>query len=542
MSEPQPGSRVQVEGLRVLAVDTGKVVLDGISFQVATGEVLGLVGESGSGKTTAGLALLGHVRPGLEIAAGRVMVNGEDLLLLGREQLRRRRGRTVSYVPQDPSSALDPGMRVGDQLAEAITVHEPKIGRTELAERIELLLQQVQLGEVPQVRRSYPHQLSGGQQQRVGIAMAFACDPAAIVLDEPTTGLDVSTQRHIIEMVRELCVQRGAAAVYVSHDLAVVRMLADRIAVMTEGLIVETGPTETIFQAPQHPYTVRLLAAANLRRPEPVAALVVESESAPAEQPLLEIRDLVANYGRKEVLHGVSVSVTAENCVAVVGESGSGKSTLARSIIGLHGDIRSGTVRLDGEELSPRAAARSREQRRRMQFIFQNPYGSLNPRRTIGQSLVIPLQQLTGESRRSVNQDRAVQALEDVSLDADFLDRYPGDLSGGQRQRAAIARALVVDPDLLICDEVTSALDVSVQAVVIDTLRDLQQRRRLGMLFITHNLALVQVIAQTVVVMSEGVVVETGPVDDVISAPRHPYTQALLRDAPELALPASHIL
>jgi peptide/nickel transport system ATP-binding protein len=441
--------------------------------------------------------------------------------------------------------------------------------------------------------RRYPHQLSGGQQQRVGLAMAFACRPALIVLDEPTTGLDVSTQRRILDTMRSLCQEYGVAAVYVSHDLAVVSELADTVAVMYAGRIVEAGAAAALFREPLHPYTRGLLAsvptpesarrltgipghqpppgrrgpgcafaprcelalaACRAREPEQVtlagrtvrclrAAEVTAGApqrlrlappaAAPPGAAVLSARGIRASYGSLPVLLGVDLDVPARASVAIVGESGSGKTTLARCIAGLHRNW-TGDMTLHGTPLPPGARQRPKQVLKQIQCIFQNPYTSLNPRKTIGQIVAEPLQRLLGASR-SEQAERVAGVLADVSLPGGFLSRYPDQLSGGERQRVAIARALVVEPDLLICDEVTSALDVSVQAVIVELLRTAAAQRQLAMIFITHNLALVRSVAQTAVVLRQGEVVEAGPVEQVLARPSSRYTARLIADVPRLA-------
>jgi len=428
--------------------------------------------------------------------------------------------------------------------------------------------------------------------------MAFACRPSLIVLDEPTTGLDVSTQRHVLDTIRSLCRAYGVAAVYVSHDLAVVGGLVSEVAVMYSGRIIEIGPTARVFGDPLHPYTRGLLGAvpsprraARLtgidgqpprpgRRPAgcsfaprcgfatdecrsdqpapvpvdsravrcvrvtqiraaagPASAALSRRASSDGEVPILSVRGVSAGYARKAVLSGIDLDVPAESCVAVVGESGSGKTTLARCIVGLHGNW-TGDITFEGAPLAAAARDRPRQVLRRVQYVFQNPYTSLNPRKTVGQIVAQPLEQYLrlGYRERS---ERAARALADVSLGADFLSRYPDQLSGGERQRVAIARALVVEPDLLICDEVTSALDVSVQAVIVELLRARQAERRIAMIFITHNLALMRSIAQSVVVLRAGAVVESGPVEQVLEHPADPYTIRLMEDVPKLAFPGT---
>ena len=583
--------RLSVEGLQVnLRRPNGPDVVDEVSFQVAAGEVLGLVGESGSGKTTVALALLGHARRGLQIAAGKVLLDGTDLLTLGPNELQEARGTKVSYVPQDPAAALNPALRLRAQLVEVLR-EQPSGQDTD--SRLAEILGQVRLPSDRAYLRRYPHQLSGGQQQRVAIAMAFACRPSLIVLDEPTTGLDVSTQRHILDTVTELTSLHGCAAVYVSHDLAVVGQLVSKVAVMYAGRVVEVGPTDKVFSDPVHPYTRRLLAAIPspersevLRgidgypprpgsrptgchfatrcdladsscfqtKPEPVTVDEREVRCLKAEEPRpsatervplvasassekparIVVDDLTASYGKAEILHQVGLTLEANSCLAIVGESGSGKTTLARCLVGLHPGFK-GTITFDGAVLADAARHRPKESVRKMQYIFQNPYTALNPRKTIEQIISLPLRHFFQFSRREL-EDRSVQALRDVSLPEHYLTRYPDELSGGERQRVAIARALAVEPQVLVCDEVTSALDVSVQAVIVELLRRLQSDRDLSLVFITHNISLVRSIAQSVAVLASGNLVELGAVGDVLDRPSHAYTAQLMSDVPKLEM------
>jgi peptide/nickel transport system ATP-binding protein len=588
---------VDVDGLRVRLAGSTVDVVDEVSFHVRSGELMGLVGESGSGKTTVALALLGHTRRGLEVAAGTVRVRGTDMVTASKEQLRRLRGAEVAYVPQDPAAALNPALRIGTQLIEVLRAHPEAVAAKGLGDpgaRLAQTLEEAGLGGVPGLLKTYPHQLSGGQQQRVALAMAFALRPSVIVLDEPTTGLDVTTQRLVLDTVRSLCQTYGVAAVYVSHDLAVVGGLVNRLVVLYAGKVVETGPTAMVFGSPAHPYTRKLLRAIPspersealegiegqpphpTRRPRgcefaprcpialpacsagpvPVVSLPGEHlvrclrteltarpevdrgaqlSMPPSAAPgaLLRASQLSARYGATEVLSEVDLSVGRNECVAVVGESGSGKTTLARCLVGLHGSW-SGEVRFGDEVLARAAYHRSRQELRAIQFIFQNPYTSLNPRTTIGQSIELPLLHFFPSLARSEREERVSHVLDDVALGGDFWSRYPDQLSGGERQRVAIARALVVSPDLLVCDEITSALDVSVQATIVELLRRLQAERHLSLLFITHNLALVRSIAQSVVVLSKGKVVESGPVARIFERPEDPYTVRLMQDVPKL--------
>jgi peptide/nickel transport system ATP-binding protein len=590
-------SVVEIAGLRIGFAGSSFDIVDEIDFQIEQAEVVGLVGESGSGKTTVGLALLGYCRRGGRIESGSITIAGRDMLALDAVKLNAARGHTVAYIPQDPSAALNPALRIGLQLEEMLAVHQPGLDDAQRRTRVLEMLEEVKLPAETAFLQRYPHQLSGGQQQRVALAMAFACRPAVIVLDEPTTGLDVTTQAHVLETVRTLCRQYGVAALYVSHDLAVVASLADRVLVMYAGRIVESGPTRALFREPAHPYTRRLMAAIpdmrgrrklagipghapspTRRTPgctfaprcayatsecravfppvEAVAArhsvrcwhharlrtqggVIPQNEAEAASRPtptpvgaLLAVHNLHAWYGRHPVLHDVSIALDAGECMAVVGESGSGKTTLARCVAGLHPTF-SGDVALAGETLKAQARERPRALRRAIQYVFQNPYASLNPRRTVGQTVARPLYVLFDLERREAR-ERVVAHLERVALSSALIDRYPDQLSGGERQRVAVARALAAEPQVLVCDEITSALDVSVQAALIELLAELQRSMNLGLLFITHNLALIRTIADRVAVMSAGRIVESDAVESVFASPKADYTRELLANTPSL--------
>ncbi|MGH3250044.1 MAG: dipeptide ABC transporter ATP-binding protein [Trebonia sp.] len=595
-----PGPAVTVSGLRVEIAATGTPVVSDVSLSIARGEVLGLVGESGSGKTTVGLAMLGHARRGLRITGGRVLLGDRDVLALEPGQLRRLRGSAVSYVPQDPASSLNPALRIGLQLREVLAAHVAARGGH--AERVAEMMREVALPDDPGFLRRYPHQLSGGQQQRVGLAMAFANRPRLIVLDEPTTGLDVTTQSHVLTTVRELSVLHDVAALYVSHDLAVVAGLASRVAVMYAGRLVELGTAQELFAAAGHPYTRRLIGAiprltggrsltgipghaatpgghpdgcgfaprcalriadCDARLPElrPVEpdhlVRCVRAEEVTGTQPgraveiieipiadsgavpALRLENVTAGYNGHEVVHSVSLSLAQHECLALVGESGSGKTTIARAIAGLHHDWR-GIIALDGAPLEASARQRGTEARRKIQYIFQNPYGSLNPRRTIGQLIEQPLRVFGSVSGKDASR-RAAEMLERVSLPASYARRYPDQLSGGERQRVAIARALVCEPTVLVCDEVTSALDVSVQAAIVELLGSLQRDLGLSMLFITHNLPLVRSVAQRVAVLRSGVIMELGDAGPLLASPGNDYTRQLVADTPSLETAAAEV-
>jgi peptide/nickel transport system ATP-binding protein len=593
------GAPLEVSGLAVVMSRSKIPVVEDVGFSVPAGHIMGLVGESGSGKSTVGLSLLGYTRRGLTIASGSVRLGDVSVLDLSGSALRRSRGSLASYVPQDPASGLNPALRLGTQLREAVSVHDDQLDEGEtLDERVDRLLDEVRLPNTRELLRSYPHQVSGGQQQRIGIAMAFACRPRLVVLDEPTTGLDVTTQRHILETVRQLTDAYGVTAVYVSHDLPVVAEIADETAVMYAGRLVEHARADALFAAPKHPYTAGLLKAAPTpdrstvlvgiegRPPRPgrwphgcvfadrcefaidacraseppLAAVagdrlvrclrplddVARAEAAadatavePAAGAGLSVRGLVARYGAAEILHDVDLTVQPGRCLAVVGESGSGKTTLARCLVGLHSNWH-GDVAFDGTVLAAEAARRGAEDRRRVQYVFQNPYASLNPRLSVAENVEEPLRFFERLSRAE-RRGRVLDSLELVALGAEFANRMPEQLSGGERQRVAVARALIVNPELLICDEITSALDVSVQALLVEQLRNLQHERGLTMVFITHNLSVVRSIAQDVMVLEQGTVVETGPVDELLAHPKHPYTKQLLADLPRFAEPVAAI-
>jgi len=587
---------LSVKGLRVELEASGADIDDEVEFTIHSGEVLGLVGESASGKTTAATALLVHQRRGAVVAGGEVVIKGRDILSLSPVELRKVRGGLASYVPQDPSMSLNPALRIGTQLREILEVHGFGASDAERAERIREMMAEVLLPGDRQFLRRYPHQLSGGQQQRVAVAMAFACRPSLIILDEPTTGLDVTTQAHVLRTVKDLARTYGVAALYVTHDLAVVANLADRIAVMYAGRLVEVGPRDALFRGAHHPYTRRLLASvpdlagkyalrgipgrAPLpgKRPpgcsfadrcdyteprcieafppyegpeehrvrcwrwEEIARLSLQNDFVPrracdasrgATGPVVSAKGVRAFYGTTEALHGVDLEVRPGCCVALVGESGSGKTTLARAIAGIHPGKVEGEIRLGDHELKRDARQRPKADRQAIQYIFQSPYGSLNPRRSIGQILEPPLRTFFDLSR-SEKEDRMVEALEMVTLDGSLLGVYPDQLSGGERQRVAIARALVAKPTVLICDEVTSSLDVSVQASIVELLVKLIDETGVAMIFVTHHLPLVRTLAQEVTVMNVGEIVETGTVDAVLADPQAEYTRNLLADTPDV--------
>jgi peptide/nickel transport system ATP-binding protein len=595
-----------VEGLRVAHVASGLPIISEVSFDVRPGQLLGLVGESGSGKTTAAMAVLGYARPGGRLVAGRSLIGDLDLASLSPAALRRARGRLTSYVGQDPGSSLDPSMSIGRQLMEALLVHG--FSGPDAAERIAIYLSKVSLPADRGLLGRYPHQLSGGQIQRVALALALAVDPQVVVLDEPTTGLDVKVQKSVLDAIAVLKRESGAAFVYVSHDLAVVSSIADQVAVMYGGYIVEQAITATLFARPSHPYTARLLRAipqvtAQRQRLEQIPGTAVGVLDRPAGCPfaprcaaaddacrervpavtvaaghllrcihpkavraasvephveqlgrsrtgaeLLTVSKLNAWYSGgagifglsakrpkdKRVVRDVSFALGASECFGVVGESGSGKTTLARCVGGLHPHW-SGAARLDGVDLAVSARDRSVNAQRDIQIVFQNPTASLNPRMTVFDALRHVLQRLRGVNTRAEQRREASALLELVRLPTRLLGSYPRELSGGEKQRVAIARALAPRPRLLLCDEITSALDVSVQAAIIDLIHQLQRELDgLAVLFISHDLAVVRAVADTIAVMRNGVVVEQGAAEEILFTPQADYTRQLLAAIPQM--------
>jgi peptide/nickel transport system ATP-binding protein len=513
----EDGMAAEVDGLRVVAGPA--TILDGVVLSLRPGEVVGVAGETGSGKTTLGLAFLGFQRVGLQRVAGSARLQGEDLESMGSEQLRSVRGRLVAYVPQDPRTALNPALRVGDSVREVLAAHGVTDRRAQ-DERVETLFEAVGLAPGAEYQTRFPYQLSGGQQQRVAIAIGFALHPAVVVLDEPTTGLDAATKAGIVRLIHDLSQRERCSVLLISHDLRMLLASTDRIIVMRSGRIVEDAPSSSLPGAAQHPYTVQLLAALPDDRAHRVRTPSV------GEPGILGVRSLSARYGPTVATQAVTLDLAAGKCLALVGESGSGKSTIARCIAGFHSEYE-GSIELDGRTLARDVGQRPHAERRQIQYVFQNPYSSLNPRRTVGSTLVDAAKTSRGVSSK-VAHDEAHAVLVQVGLHEGLLRVLPHALSGGQRQRAALARALLAKPRILICDEVTSSLDVSVQAGIIALLAALQRQGGLSMLFITHDLALVSAVADRTMVLQAGTIVEEGPTAEVIEAPRHAYTKMLL--------------
>lgn len=545
---------LQVEDLTVVyQTEEGPIeAVRGVSLQVDRGEILGLVGESGSGKSTVALAAIGYLPANGRIAGGRVRLEGHDIVGLSRGGLRKLWGSRVALVSQNPGTALNPALTVGRQLGEVAQLHLG-MDRREAGRRSVEMLDRVKMPDAAAILDRYPHQLSGGMLQRCVIAMALMTDPALLLLDEPTTALDVTTQAVVLDLVSELEHEMDAAILYITHDLGVVARVCDRVAVLYGGELVEEGDVRRLFKAPRHPYTRRLLAAVPTfdlvtgagpaRRSQEGGAAEARGEAG-KEVRLLEVRDLKEHYrlsrglfgrGRRrgrpvKALDGVSLWVNQGRTLGVVGESGSGKTTLARIVAGLVAPTE-GSVRFHGEPLGLTTAERTREQRRSIQMVFQNPDASLNPRhsvaRTIGRPLVLLRRKRRAEVRRQV-----LELLEAVRLPAAYYHRHPTELSGGEKQRVAVARAFAAGPELVLCDEPLSALDVSVQAALMDLLLTLQRENGASYLFISHDLAAVQRLSDWIAVAYLGALMELGNAMQVLGPPYHPYTEALLSAIP----------
>jgi len=530
---------LEVDDLKISARrddDSLLPIVKGVSFNVARGEVVALIGESGSGKTTIALSALGYTKPGLEFAGGEVRLEGEDVITMGSDQLRTLRGQRVAYLAQSAAATFNPALTIGEQVTESCVLHGI-LNQEQAAERAETLYRALELPDPDRLGRRYPHQVSGGQLQRLMAAMALCGKPDLLVLDEPTTALDVTTQIEVLKAFKSVIKQEGSAAIYVTHDLSVVAQIADHIVVLYAGEVQEHGSAEQVVNQPGHDYTRRLMHAV---RPPPAAGQGDESLGEHTrESPALQVKDITAGYGRKHngmpaitVLRDVNVSIERGHTVGVIGESGCGKSTLARVMAGLL-PAAQGQVLLDGDELQPALQKRKRSELQKIQFVFQMADTALNPRQRIDHILGRPLGFYLGlkgnEKRR-----RILELLDMVELPQDFAGRYPEELSGGQKQRVNLARALAASPEVLLCDEVISALDSIVGANVIELLKRLRKQTGVSFVFISHDLSTIASFADEIVVLYAGRVVEQGTTDHVLSPPYHPYTRLLISSVPEL--------
>lgn len=508
--------------------------VDDVSFDVQPGRIVGIVGESGSGKSVTSRSIMRMVRPPGRIEAGSIELNGRDLLSLTDTEMRRVRGREIAMIFQDPQSTLNPVITIGRQIEEALRIHG--VDAPTARQRAIELLTQVGIPTPESAIERYQHEFSGGMRQRVVIAIALANNPTLLIADEPTTALDVTIQAQILDLLRALRSELGIAIVLITHDMGVVAEICDDVLVMYQGAIVERGSVRQVLDSPTHAYTQRLMRAVP-KMDAPLRAAAPRTES-----PVLEVRDLRTDvmagtrglFRRKTPFYavdGVSLHVHAGETLALVGESGCGKSTLSRTIVGILRPA-SGSILVNGVDVTESTAANARAVIAGVQYVFQDPYSSLNPRRTAGQSIEEALRQ-AGFPAREIS-DRAVALFEQVGLPASYLERYPFAFSGGQRQRIGIARALAGRARALILDEPVSALDVSIQSEIIELLTALQERLGLGYLFISHDLAVVREISHRVAVMYKGRIVETGTTAEVFERPRDPYTQKLLASTPRL--------
>ena len=525
---------LQIQDLNVAFSQDGRQVdaVRGVSFEVARGEVVALVGESGSGKSVTAMSSVALLGANAKVT-GSIRYNGQQMVGASRDLLQQVRGNEISFIFQEPMTSLNPLHTIEKQLRESIELHQdPRQSLTgaEIEARIIALLERVGLPDPASRLGAYPHQLSGGQRQRVMIAMALANGPELLIADEPTTALDVTIQAQILDLLMLLKQQDGMGMLFITHDLGIVRQIADRVCVMQDGKIVETGPTKDIFKAPQHPYTQKLLNAHSVGAPQPFdpsASVIAQATNAKIWFPI-QRGVLKRTVGHVKAVNDVSLTLRAGETIGIVGESGSGKSTLAMAIMRLISF--EGKIAFDGRDIGALKTRDLRALRKDMQIVFQDPYGSLSPRMTCAQIIAEGLGVHGTPSGRS-QEDLVEEILQEVGLDPEMQHRYPHEFSGSQRQRIAIARAMVMRPKLVVLDEPTSALDMTVQVQIVDLLRNLQKAHGLAYLFISHDLRVVRAMSHTVIVMKEGDVVEHGPVSEVFEAPKTQYTRGLMAAA-----------
>lgn len=540
MANPTTQSPVlKLENLQAKVGD--KILLDQVSFEIQPGEIFALVGESGSGKSLTSLAIMRLLPDAIRVTQGQITLNQTALFSLPEHQMQKVRGRQVAMIFQEPMTSLNPVMTVGEQVAEVLRLHL-KLSSKLAQQKVIALFEEVGLPDPVERYHWYPHQLSGGQKQRVMIAMALACEPDLLIADEPTTALDVTIQAQVLQLLKQIRDERGLSILFITHDMGVVYEMADRVAVMQHGKLVEQADKDSFFENPQHPYTQKLLQDAV---PKHTFKPQISSEA------LLKITDLKVHFpikkgifqrtvGQVKAVDGISLTIPKGQTLALVGESGCGKSTLGQAILKLVNTTEGAIVYGGSEgsqsyELTQLSERQMKPLRKKIQVIFQDPFSALNPRMTVGEIIREGMTSLkVGPTSKEGQNERILTLLDQVGLLPEHFYRYPHEFSGGQRQRIGIARALAVEPELIICDEPTSALDVTVRAQVLRLLEDLQQRYQMSYLFITHDLSIISTIAHQVAVMQAGKIVEQGAVEQVMKSPQHPYTQALLNSAPSL--------
>ncbi len=525
--------------IKMLMLKTSReTLLNGISFSIKRGEIFALVGESGSGKSLTSLAIMRLLSDALRVTSGDIVFNDTSLFGLTELEMQKIRGRKIAIIFQEPMTALNPVMRIGEQVAEVLRLHLG-LGKKELKSKVIELFEEVALPNAQERYEWYPYQLSGGQKQRVMIAMALACEPELLIADEPTTALDVTIQAQVLELLKSIQKKRELSILFITHDMGVVAQMADTIAIMKQGEVLEIASRDDFFENPQHAYTKRLLQDALTSTPETEIKL--------KKSDLLQIENLKVYFpikkgffkrtiGQTKAVDGVSLNILKGETLALVGESGSGKSTIGTAILSLL-NVTAGQIYFKGVALNKLSEKNLLLYRRKIQIVFQDPYSALNPRMTIGEIIREGMVSLKVGVQDKNIQDKSIKnLLIKVGLKIDYFYRYPHEFSGGQRQRIGIARALAVEPELIVCDEPTSALDVTVRADVLRLLKQLQQERGLSYLFITHDLSIISTIAHKVAVMKEGKIVELGLVEEVMQNPQHTYTKKLLSSAPLLPL------